>query len=70
MASVCDVCGKKPQFGMRGGQLAPANETAWKPERPARPRHRGRQPKRIHVCTSCLKAGKVQSRSEEHPCRE
>ena len=42
MAAVCDICGKKPFFGMQVSHS-----------------HR-RSPKRLHVCTSCIKAGKVQ----------
>jgi large subunit ribosomal protein L28 len=36
MAAVCDICGKKPSFGMSVSHSH-----------------------RLHVCTSCLRAGKV-----------
>ena len=61
MASVCEVCGKKPQFGMRLSHSHRRTKRRWNPnvQRVRADRERLR-PKRIHVCTSCLKAGKVQ----------
>jgi large subunit ribosomal protein L28 len=59
VAAVCDVCGKKPGFG---------NNKPWSRKRTRRrfdpniQRVRavvGATPKRMNVCTSCLKAGKV-----------
>jgi len=59
MAAVCDVCGKGPGFG---------NNVPWSRKRTKRrfdpniQRVRakiGATPKRMNVCTSCLKAGKV-----------
>ena len=59
MAAVCDVCGKGPGFG---------NNVPWSRKRTKRrfdpniQRVRakiGATPKRLNVCTSCLKAGKV-----------
>ncbi len=59
MAAVCDLCGKGPGFG---------NNVPWSRKRTRRrfdpniQRVRakiGGTPKRVNVCTSCLKAGKV-----------
>ena len=59
MAAVCDLCGKGPGFG---------NNRPWSRKRTRRrfnpniQRVRavvGKTPKRLNVCTSCLKAGKV-----------
>lgn len=59
MSAVCDVCGKGPGFG---------NNVPWSRKRTKRrfdpniQRVRakiGATPKRMNVCTSCLKAGKV-----------
>lgn len=62
MAAVCDLCGKRPGFG---------NNRPWSRKRTRRrfnpniQRVRavvgktGKTPKRLNVCTSCLKAGKV-----------
>jgi large subunit ribosomal protein L28 len=54
MAAVCEVCGKKPSFGVSISHShvrsniqrvrAVVNGTT----------------KRVHVCTSCIKAGKIQ----------
>ena len=59
MAAVCDLCGKRPGFG---------NNRPWSRKRTRRrfnPNNQrvravvGKTPKRLYVCTSCLKAGKV-----------
>ena len=60
MASVCEVCGKKPQFGMRLSHSHRRTKRRWNPNvQKVRAVVNG-SPKRLHVCTSCLKAGKVQ----------
>jgi large subunit ribosomal protein L28 len=59
VAAVCDICAKGPGFG---------NNVPWSRKRTKRrfnpniQRVRamvGATPKRLNVCTSCLKAGKV-----------
>jgi large subunit ribosomal protein L28 len=60
MASVCDVCGKKPQFGMRVSHSHRRTKRRWNPNVQRIRAIVDGSPKRIHVCTSCLKAGKVQ----------
>jgi large subunit ribosomal protein L28 len=60
MASVCDVCGKKPQFGMRISHSHRRTKRRWNPNVQRVRAIVDGSPKRIHVCTSCLKAGKVQ----------
>jgi large subunit ribosomal protein L28 len=59
MASVCDVCGKGPGFG---------NNVSFSHRRTPRRFYPNIQtvhtvvsgtPKRLNVCTSCIKAGKV-----------
>ena len=52
MASVCDVCGKKPIFGMKLEPLAPPYQAALEPEHPAGARDRERLTQageRLHV---------------------
>ena len=60
MASVCDVCGKGPGFGMSVSHSHRRTRRRWNPNiqsvRSAAP---GLRRKRINACTSCLKAGKV-----------
>lgn len=68
MAAVCDVCGKGPRFGNSVSRLG---KRALKRRVKARTARRFEPniqrvhatvegtPKRLNVCTSCLKAGKV-----------
>ncbi|MEQ7124780.1 50S ribosomal protein L28 [Actinopolymorpha sp. B11F2] len=68
MAAVCDVCGKGPRFG---NNVARTGTRALKRRIKARTARRFEPniqrvhatvegtPKRLNVCTSCLKAGKV-----------
>jgi large subunit ribosomal protein L28 len=59
MAKVCEICGKKPGFG---NNVSHANNTTKRRFMPNLQRVRALvdgKPKRIMVCTSCLKAGKV-----------
>ena len=68
MAAVCDVCSKGPEFGnsvSRLGKNAIARMVRSRSARRFNPniqRVRAKvngTPKRLNVCTSCLKAGKV-----------
>ncbi len=59
MAKICDICGKKPIFGNNVSHAHNTTRRRWNPNL-----QRGRalvdgRPKRLQVCTSCLKAGKV-----------
>lgn len=59
MASVCDVCGKTPGFGMNISHSHRRSKRRWNPNvQKVRALVDG-SPKRIAVCTKCLKAGKV-----------
>ena len=60
MASVCEICGKKPQFGMRLSHSHRRTKRRWNPNVQRVRAMVDGAPKRVHVCTSCLKAGKVQ----------
>ncbi len=61
MAAVCDVCAKGPGFGKSVSHSHRRTNRRWDPniqtvhavDRP------GGNKRRINVCTSCLKAGKV-----------
>ena len=60
VAAVCDICGKHPSFGMRLSHSHRRTKRRWNPNvQKVRAIVNG-SPKRLHVCTSCLKAGKVQ----------
>jgi large subunit ribosomal protein L28 len=60
VASVCDVCGKRPGFGMSVSHSHRRTPRRWNPniQRIRAVVGRGTT-KRINVCTSCIKAGKV-----------
>jgi len=59
MAQVCDICGKKPQAGNRISHAHNVTKRRWNINlRPVHAKVNG-QGKRIRVCTSCLRSGKV-----------
>ena len=59
MAAVCEVCGKKPFFGKAVTFSHKRNNRRWNPNiQKVRALVDG-SPRRLHVCTSCIKAGKV-----------
>ncbi|MCA1691441.1 MAG: 50S ribosomal protein L28 [Actinobacteria bacterium] len=59
MASVCDVCGKKPSFGMSVSHSHRRNRRRWNPNIQRVRAIVAGTPKRVNVCTGCLKAGKI-----------
>jgi large subunit ribosomal protein L28 len=59
VASVCDVCGKRPGFGMNVSFSHRRTPRRWNPNiQHVRAKVNGSY-KRLNVCTSCIKAGKV-----------
>lgn len=60
MAAVCDICGKGPGFGMSVSHSHRRTKRRWNPNiQTVRAKLGASQRSRLHVCTSCLKAGKV-----------
>ncbi|HEY3843997.1 MAG TPA: 50S ribosomal protein L28 [Acidimicrobiales bacterium] len=59
MAAVCDICGKKPSFGMNVSHSHRRTKRRWDPNIQRVRALVGGAPKRLHVCTSCIRAGKV-----------
>ncbi len=59
MAAVCDVCAKKPSFGHNVPWSNKKTKRRWNPNIQRVRTVVGGTPKRVNVCTSCLKAGKV-----------
>ncbi len=59
MASVCEICGKKPSFGMNVSHSHRRTKRRWNPNVQRVRAVVDGAPKRIHVCTSCIRAGKV-----------
>ena len=68
MASVCDVCGKGPGFGMSVSHSHRRTRRRWNPNiQTVRALiNGGKTPKKLNVCTSCIKAGKVVRGSGVH----
>ena len=60
MASVCEVCGKKPSFGKSVSHSHVRTSRRWNPNIQRVRAIVNGAPKRLNVCTSCLKAGKVE----------
>ena len=59
VASVCEVCGKKPSFGMSISHSHVRTKRRWNPNiQKVRALVDG-SPRRLAVCTSCIKAGRV-----------
>jgi large subunit ribosomal protein L28 len=59
-ASVCDICGKRPGFGNNVSFSHRRTPRRWNPNiQHVRTKVNG-TPRRLNVCTSCIKAGKVE----------
>jgi large subunit ribosomal protein L28 len=59
MAQVCEVCGKKPMSGNNISHAHNVTKRRWNVNlRPVRAKVLGGS-KRMRVCTSCLRSGKV-----------
>ncbi len=59
MASVCDICGKGPGFGNNVSFSHRRTRRRWNPNIQTRHVVVSGTSKRVNVCTSCIKAGKV-----------
>ena len=59
MAAVCQVCGKHPSFGMTISHSHRRSKRRWNPNiQRVRALVNG-SARRLDVCTSCIKAGKI-----------
>ncbi len=59
MAKVCEICGKKPVFGNSISHAHNVVKRRWNPNLQSIRANVDGTIKKIKVCTSCLKAGKV-----------
>jgi large subunit ribosomal protein L28 len=59
MASVCEICDKRPVFGMRVSHSHRRTKRRWNPNIQTVRAMVGKTPTKLNVCTSCIKAGKV-----------
>ena len=60
MAKVCEICGKKPLFGHSMSHAHNLTKRRWSPNLQRVSVIVDGKRKKIRVCASCLKAGKVQ----------
>jgi large subunit ribosomal protein L28 len=59
VAAVCDLCGNGPGFGMSVSHSHRRTRRRWNPNIQTVRALVGRTPKKLAVCTSCIKSGKV-----------
>ena len=59
MASVCEICGKKPSFGMNVSHSHRRTKRRWNPNIQRVRAVVSGTPTRVNVCTGCLRSGKV-----------
>jgi len=59
MSQVCEICGKRPGSGNRVSHAHNLNLRRFKPNLQVIHGRIDGKPKKIKVCTSCIKAGKV-----------
>jgi len=59
VAAVCDICGKGPGFGNNRPWSRKKTRRSFDPNIQRVRATVDSTPKRVNVCTSCLKAGKV-----------
>ncbi|HEV8682917.1 MAG TPA: 50S ribosomal protein L28 [Actinomycetota bacterium] len=60
MAAVCEICGRKPGFGMQVSHSHRRSNRRWDPNVQRVRAIVNGTPRRVNVCAKCLKAGKVQ----------
>ena len=59
MAAVCEVCGKHPSFGMSISHSHRRTKRRWNPNIQRIRVDMNGTHRRLHVCTSCIRAGKI-----------
>jgi large subunit ribosomal protein L28 len=60
MAKTCDVCGRGPRFGNRVSHAHNVSKRRWNLNLQNVHALINGSPKRVKVCTSCIKSGKIQ----------
>ena len=60
MAAVCDVCGKKPSFGVTISHSHRRTKRRWNPNIQRVRAVVGGSVKRMYVCTTCIKSGRIE----------
>ncbi|MDX1621468.1 MAG: 50S ribosomal protein L28 [Nitriliruptorales bacterium] len=60
MASVCEICGKGPWFGKQVSHSHRRSSKRWNPNIQKLKVWKDGRAQRVNVCTSCIKAGKIE----------
>jgi large subunit ribosomal protein L28 len=60
MSRVCEVCGKKPQFGHNVSHAHNVTNRRWNPNLQRIKVNVNGSNRRMKVCTRCIRSGKVQ----------
>lgn len=60
MARVCEICGKGPVFGHNVSHANNKTNRRWNPNLQRVRAVINGQTKRVRVCTSCIRSGKIQ----------
>ena len=60
MSKICEICGKKPRVGNNVSHAHNKTKKKWYPNLQSVKAVQNGQSKRMKVCTSCIKSGKVQ----------
>ncbi len=59
MAKRCEICGKGPMFGNRVSHAHNLTRRRWNPNIQRVRVLEGKTPKRMRVCTSCIRSGRI-----------
>ena len=59
MAAVCEVCGKSPSWGMNVSHSHRRTKRRWNPNIQRVKALVSGSPKRMNVCTRCIRTGKI-----------
>lgn len=59
MSRMCEICGKKPQFGNNVSHSNNKTKRRWNPNLQSVRAVVSGAHRRVRVCTSCLQAGKI-----------
>jgi len=60
MSRVCEVCGKKPQFGHNVSHAHNVTNRRWNPNIQRIKVNVNGSTRRMKVCTRCIRSGKIQ----------
>ena len=70
MGKVCEICGKKTGTGNKVSHSNKKTRRTWKPNIQTMLADIKGERKRINICTSCMKTGKVKKPSLQKPAEE